>query len=232
MKTEKLLLGRRDLLAMGTRLVAGSCLPEVAGAQDGGVDPERGVTAPEDLMKEHGVLDRCLLVYEAAVARLEEGREPDPGTFLATARLIARFVHGYHERNEEQYVFPELVKAHKLTDLVAVLVGQHQAGRRITAEILELSQAAHLGSPGGRARLATACQQFIRMYRPHAAREDTVVFPALRTILTPHQVEALGDRLERAERRVLGEGGFERSVDEVARLEKHLGIYDLRRFTP
>src|SRR4051812_48835770 len=25
---------------------------------------EEGVTAPEDLMKEHGVLNRCLLVYE------------------------------------------------------------------------------------------------------------------------------------------------------------------------
>ena len=32
-------------------------------------------------------------------------------------------------------------------------------------------------------RLRDAIHQFIRMYSPHEAREDTVLFPALRTIL-------------------------------------------------
>jgi hypothetical protein len=31
---------------------------------------------------------------------------------------------------------------------------------------------------------------------------------------------------------VLGDEGFERSVDQVAAIEKQLGIYDLRQFTP
>jgi hypothetical protein len=34
---------------------------------------EEGVTAPEDLMKEHGVLNRCLLVYEEGMRRLQVG---------------------------------------------------------------------------------------------------------------------------------------------------------------
>jgi hypothetical protein len=70
------------------------------------------------------------------------------------------------------------------------------------------------------------------MYRPHEAREDTVLFPALRTILTPKQVESLGDRMEEDEKKVLGDEGFEKSVDQVATIEKQLGIYDLALFTP
>ena len=38
------------------------------------------------------------------------------------------------------------------------------------------------------------------MYRPHEAREDTVLFPALRTILKPKQVEELGERMEEDEK--------------------------------
>ena len=32
---------------------------------------EEGVTAPEDLMQEHGVLNRCLLLYEKGIRRLK-----------------------------------------------------------------------------------------------------------------------------------------------------------------
>ncbi len=38
--------------------------------------------------------------------------------------------------------------------------------------------------------------------------------------------------MEEAEHKVLGEEGFERSVDKVAAIEKQLGIFDLKQFTP
>jgi hypothetical protein len=40
------------------------------------------------------------------------------------------------------------------------------------------------------------------------------------------------DRMEEDEHKVLGEEGFERSVEKVARIEKQLGIYDLKQLTP
>ena len=102
----------------------------------------------------------------------------------------------------------------------------------MTAEILRLSQPAAYRAAGNRERLAAACRAFIRMYRPHEAREDTVLFPALRTILPPQRVASLGDRMEEDEQKVLGREGFERSVDRVAALERQLGIYELAQFTP
>jgi hypothetical protein len=74
--------------------------------------------------------------------------------------------------------------------------------------------------------------RFIRMYRPHEAREDTVLFPAIRSIVSAHEYAALGEEFEDKEHALFGAEGFEGVVDRVARIEKKLGIYDLARFTP
>jgi hemerythrin-like domain-containing protein len=182
-------------------------------------------------MKEHGVLNRCILLYEEGLRRLSSKEGPPPQVFHDTADLVRVFVEQYHEKNEENYIFPEFERAKKLVDLVSTLKTQHQAGRQVTAEILRLSEPAPFRSAENRRQLA-ACCRFIRMYRPHEAREDTVLFPALRTILSPDRVASLGDCMEESEHKVLGDEGFERSVDKVAALERQLGIYDLKQFTP
>jgi hemerythrin-like domain-containing protein len=222
--------GRREFLRLGGAVLLAGSAPVAAVADK--IDPEAGVTAPEDLMKEHGVLNRCLLLYEAGLHQLDGGHDPGPDVFAHTAALIRKFVEEYHEKNEEKYIFPHFEKAKKLTDLVATLKEQHKAGRQVTASIVSLSQPKQYQSAENRKKLAAAVKSFIRMYRPHEAREDTILFPALRTILTAKQVEALGDRMEEDEQKVLGHEGFEKAVDQVATLEKRLGIYDLKQYTP
>src|SRR5262249_33252662 len=80
--------------------------------------------------------------------------------------------------------------------------------------------------------LVRAIQQFIRMYRPHEAREDTVLFPAFHALFTEEEFDKLGDQFEQKEQQLLGSGGFEGTVEQVAQLERALGIYDLSKFTP
>ena len=227
MNKDETIIDRRTVIAAGVGLLATTPV----GAQ-GKIDPEAGVTAPEDLMKEHGVLNRCLLIYEEGLRRLREKEEVSPNVFNHTALLIRKFVEEYHEKNEEKYIFPVFVKHGKLVDLVQTLKLQHQAGRKVTAHILELSSPSQFKAEANRTALAASIQSFIRMYRPHESREDTILFPALRTLLTAKQVETLGDRMEEDEQKVLGHEGFEKSVTQVESIEKALGIYDLKQFTP
>ena len=70
------------------------------------------------------------------------------------------------------------------------------------------------------------------MYWPHEAREDTVLFPALRSVVSPNEFDAMGEDFEKDERQKSGEDGFEKMVSQVADLERALGIYDLSKFTP
>jgi hemerythrin-like domain-containing protein len=226
-------MDRRAVIVAGAGFLASlPVLAASAAEAQSKINPDEGVTAPEDLMKEHGVLNRCLLIYEEGMRRLREKEEVSPNVFHHTAALIQKFVEEYHEKNEERYIFPVFEKHGKLVDLVETLKTQHKAGRRITARILELSTPDKFNAEANRAQMAAFVQSFIRMYRPHESREDTVLFPALRTILTPRQVSALGDRMEEDEHKVLGEEGFEKSVAEVESIEKALGIYDIKQFTP
>jgi hemerythrin-like domain-containing protein len=222
-------LDRRSFLVAATGLIATTPLLALAKENE---NPEEGVTAPEDLMKEHGVLNRCLLIYEEGMRRVKSGNDIAPEVFNHTAQLIRRFVEEYHEKNEEKYIFPEFVRAKKMVDLVETLKTQHQAGRDVTAQIWNLSQPEKFRAKDNREKLMQACGSFIRMYRPHEAREDTVLFPALRTILKPKQVEELGERMEENEHKILGDEGFEKSVEQVATIEKQLGIHELAQFTP
>ena len=73
---------------------------------------------------------------------------------------------------------------------------------------------------------------FNTMYRPHEAREDTILFPALRKIISKNEYFALGEDFEDKEHELFGEDGFEAMVEKVAGIEKQLGIYDLSKFTP
>jgi hemerythrin-like domain-containing protein len=87
-------------------------------------------------------------------------------------------------------------------------------------------------NPEAKQKLSRAIREFIRMYRPHAAHEDTVLFPAFRAIVSPEEYDELGEKFEEKEEKLFGKGGFDKMVEEVAALEKTLGIYDLMQFIP
>jgi hemerythrin-like domain-containing protein len=194
--------------------------------------PEEEVSAPEDLMREHGVLNRILLIYEEGLRRMRAKEDVPPEVFHRPASLVRTFVEDYHEKLEENFIFPEFEKRGQLVALVKTLRQQHQAGRAVTDIVLRVTAADQYRKPENRQELVRAIDAFIRMYRPHEAREDTVLFPALHHIMPAKQLDALGDKFEEEENRLFGKEGFEKTVDQVAAMEKQLGIYNLAQFTP
>lgn len=109
---------------------------------------------------------------------------------------------------------------------------QHQAGRRLTEVILHQAADDRFHKEESRRDLLVSVKAFIRMYRPHEAREDTVLFPALPKVFTAKELKELGEQFEEKEHKLFGDEGFHKVVDQVAAIEKQLGIYDLAQFTP
>ena len=193
---------------------------------------EDEVSPPEDLMREHGVLKRILLIYGEALRRMDAKEDLPPEPIAESAKIIRDFVEDYHEKLEENFLFPRFKKAGKLTDLVDVLLQQHQGGRRLTDITMRFATIQALKNSEDRRKLADSMRQFIRMYNPHEAREDTVLFPAFRGIVSAHEFDSLGEDFEKKEDELFGDDGFEKMVAKVAEVEKKLGIYDLAQFTP
>lgn len=190
------------------------------------------ISAVEDLMREHGALNRVLLIYEELMRRIETNKEIPKDTISSAAGIIQSFVENYHEKLEEDYIFPRFEKAGRLTELTSVLRKQHEAGRILTGKIIELSKEASFKEQKNRPELIRYMHQFIRLYRPHEAREDTVLFPAIHQMIPEGELAQLGDKFEDKEQELFGKDGFEKIVERIAGIEKSLGIYDLSQFTP
>ena len=190
---------------------------------------DEDVSPAEDLMREHGLLKRVLLIYREAMRRIDGKADLPPEVLTGAANLIRRFIEDYHEKLEQDFLFPRFRKAGVLVELVDALYDQHQKGRILTDTTLRLAAAK---SEEDRAKLRESLYLFVRMYEPHEAREDTILFPAFRKLVSAHEYGALGDDFEKKEHQMFGEEGFEKNVEAVAQLEKRLGIYDLAQFTP
>jgi hemerythrin-like domain-containing protein len=217
----------------GATLAGGLVVPPALGATSRKKDSEKEpeVTPPEDLMREHGVLDRLLLVYEAGLRKFSANEDFDPVIITSAAQIVRDFIENYHEKSEEEAVFPRFKKAGKLVPLVDTLLTQHQAGRRVTQAILQVAPGSRKDGDD-RKRLVSSIQSFITMYRPHAAREDTDLFPLLRNLVSAHEYDAMAEDFEKKEHQLFGEDGFEMMVKRVAGLEQQIGINDLAQFTP
>jgi hemerythrin-like domain-containing protein len=188
---------------------------------------EEDVSTNEDLMREHGVLNRVLLIYDEGMRRIEANEKFDGTVLTKAAGLIKSFIEDYHEKLEEDHIFPRFEQSgSKLTELTVNLRAQHAVGRQLTEKI---AAAAKSGDTQG---LNQAMAAFNRMYRPHEAREDTVLFPALHSIVSKHEYDAMGEQFESIERKTFGGDGFDMAVDKVAELEKQFDIYDISKFTP
>lgn len=147
-----MLEGRRGFLlsagsALGCTLAAcGASTTTGAKAQSvegGGKHEEAEVTPGEDLMQEHGLLERILLVYDEGARRIEAGEPLDLTIITRGADIIRRFVEEYHEKLEEEFVFPRLQ--------------QEQAHPKLPCALLEHEQTADHQRQADRQRTRHSC---------------------------------------------------------------------------
>lgn len=191
------------------------------------------VTATEDLMREHGILRRALLVYSATAMKLRgKPSEISPDALQKTAKLFRAFGEEYHEKKlEEAFIFPAVKKAGgEAASYPDILIAQHNRGREITDYIISVTQGAKLG-PNNSEPLAKALETFVLMYRNHAAREDTIIFPAWKQTMTGKQLDEMNDKFEDIEHEQFGEDGFEDAVKQISGIESSLGLGDIAQFT-
>jgi len=200
---------------------------EKAGKENAGTE----VTATEDLMREHGVLRRCLLVYEESVTKLRSNATSVPPDALQkTATLFRTFGEEYHEKKlEETHIFPAVQKAGGLVGAyIGVLNAQHQRGREITDYVIS---ATNSGKIGNAQEFARALETFARMYEHHAAVEDTIIFPAWKQTMTKDELDKISDDFEEIEHQQFGKDGYEDAVKQIADIEASLGLADLGQYT-
>ncbi|NKY89576.1 hemerythrin domain-containing protein [Nocardia veterana] len=200
------------------------------------------VPATEELMTDHGLLKRILLIYRNCGHRLTTGDHLDPALLFHSAQMVHSYIEDFHEGIEEGYVFPRLLRAGKLPDTIRTLLTQHDVGRKLTIAIIRstttmdmpgMGSAPGFATADSRSDLARTLDRFITMYEPHEAREDTIVFPAFREVTADGRTfDEISEQIAHAQQQRFGDHGVSNYLDQIADIERQLGIYDLAAFTP
>lgn len=189
---------------------------------------EEDIPFTEDLMKEHGLLNRVLLIYDKVISMQDIPVEP----LKKAVNIIESFIENYHEKNEENYIFPLFEKAKLKVELVRTLKAQHVRGREVTAAIKKILNQSGTITLKNKKRIKSLLKKFVNMYRPHEAREDTELYPLVRSLMSKKDFDELSEKFEDSEHELFGPHGFEDMLTQVENIEKDLGIYKLAQFTP
>lgn len=182
-------------------------------------------TLTEDLYSEHSLLDRILLIYEYIITQNTINNKTKK-IIYKLAYIIHEFIELFHEKNEEKYIFPFFRTTPSERRLVDTLIKQHKLSRKKTSLLLRLTRKDFLTENEENIILSTL-QSFVHMYRAHEAFEDTEIFRNLRKVLSFEEYEKIQETLEKLESKTLG---YSRYLRQISRIEKTLGINDLRYY--
>ena len=175
-----------------------------------------------------------LLVYFESIPKLRQNPSGfDPAALHRTAELFRTFGENYHERMlEEQHIFPMVRKqGPELQKYADILIAQHNRGREITDYVLAVTNGPKISAANAEP-LAKVFDSFVLMYANHAAREDTVVFPAWKKNFSNKQLDEISDQFEEIEHKMFGKDGFEDAfLCHVASFHTLVNCSKLTRFT-
>ncbi|HWE47074.1 MAG TPA: hemerythrin domain-containing protein [Caulobacteraceae bacterium] len=229
----QLRVSRRNALILSAAAPAAAVAGCSQSETKGKAGEDKDISAVEDLMREHGVLRRILVVYREAARSLPTSVATfDAGALAQAADLFRLFGEDYHERRlEEQHIFPTLQRlGGPAASLVPTLLAQHQRGRELTAYIRSRCAGGRV-SASDATPLSTALETFARMYEAHTAFEDTIAFQAWEKGLSGKQLDQAGDEFEKIEREQFKGDGFDMAVAQIGDIERRLGLSDLARYT-
>lgn len=162
--------------------------------------------ATDILQQEHELVVPFLDALEAAARRLESRQQTSstplrPSFFLDASEFISCFIDGCHHTKEEGLLFPALEAAGvpQLGGLMGEILAEHDECRRLSLQMRACAERLASGDAGSRATLAWNTLAFIRLIRPHLAKEESALFPFADKKLSPDQQRDLGEEFERLE---------------------------------
>lgn len=184
--------------------------------------------ASEDLMYEHALLDRIILLLEhiniKLVDDLDISKKMEQIIILIT--IVKDFIENFHEKMEEKYIFPYFSKHEKYKEYINILIFQHIESNKITNKIIEYAKE-------NNKELNSMIHQFIYMYRAHANRENTIIFKKIKKIIPIDEYKKISEKMDLLEDEQFGKGAYDKFLKMIIDIEnyynlslKHYNVYD------
>ncbi len=190
------------------------------------------ISPVESLLKEHGLLERLLLIYKASFEQTKTLAPFHTDPLRKAIEIMEQYIENFHEKIEEE-VFSIFEKKNVQVALIKQLRMQHLIAQQITKLIKELlDNETIVRNVKKLQEISQLLQMFIVMYGVHEAHENTELFPLLYDIMTQGEINKLAKKIDDLEKKLFGTNGFMKVLQKVIAIEKQLGIYDISQYTP
>jgi hemerythrin-like domain-containing protein len=170
----------------------------------------------EVLMEEHRVIERVLIALEKAASRLSRGEEVYLRFFSGTSALIYGFADSYHYKKEEKVLYEALFKNGfpRETGPVAVMIAEHEEGRRLGQRLRQATERFQGGDVKVRDQVVLSAWGYVSLLRRHMEKEDRLVFPMVEQVIPVDKQDWIVEAFDR----------FERDENGVELHEKYYGM--------
>jgi hemerythrin-like domain-containing protein len=181
------------------------------------------MTPTEILIDEHRLILRVLEHLEEGADRLDSGDNIAAEFFLDAAEFVAGFADKCHHGKEEDILFVAMTARDMPQDSgpVAVMLHEHDEGRRYTAAFRSAAEQMKAGDGGAAADVARNVFDYVNLLREHIAKENHVLFPMAEQIIPADRMQQVGDDFQR----VIGEDDKNGIPAKYKALAEHLGQY-------
>lgn len=172
------------------------------------------------LKHEHRIIERVLHALDSLCLHLENG-EPVPADALAQPiDFIRTFADGCHHKKEETHLFPALEQRGipRAGGPLGVMMGEHEIGRVLIAELDLAVQGYRRADGDARRRFVDLAREYIELLTLHIRKEEDILFEIADAMLDEKTRASLGKAFEQAEMD-LGAGTHEQLEQIAADLE-------------
>ena len=144
--------------------------------------PDTDLDPLDVLDADHRVIERVLSALEIA-----DAGAVDKAFFEDVVAFVEKFADGSHHQREEEHLFPALERAgiQRTMGPIGVMLEEHEAARR------HVQTLRHLLASGTVDQLCVAGRAYAELMRGHIMKEDGVLFPMARSVLSPSAQRAL-----------------------------------------
>ena len=157
------------------------------------------MTPTEILTDEHRLILEVLDCLEAAASRLDDGDAIDPAFFLEAAEFASGFADRCHHAKEEDILFVAMTARDMPQDSgpVAVMLHEHEEGRRYTAAFRSAAERLQAGDAGAAADIVRNVFDYVELLREHIHKEDNVLFPMAEQVVPEDEMRAVAEEFRK-----------------------------------
>lgn len=157
------------------------------------------MTPTEFLTNEHRLIAEVLDCLEEAAGRLDDGDDIDADFFLDAAEFTAGFADQCHHAKEEDILFVAMTANDMPQDSgpVAVMLHEHEQGRRYTAAFRDAAERMKAGDGDAAADVVRNVFDYVELLREHIVKEDNVLYPMAEQVIPADEMQAVAEDFAR-----------------------------------